>query len=300
VLDFDPIDWPELDRKRIHVSTPEHAAEFAARSGVYHAVIAMPALSGAEMANIVKKHASQFRHVLVIPGLNGISSVRVEPCALGGMLGLHVTQTLLRRNPQLIKRALDLLVAAIAGLALLPVFAIICLAIWAGSRGAIFYGHARIGRGNRSFKAWKFRTMYPNADQILAAYLEKDWELRREWNRDHKLKNDPRVTLIGRILRKTSLDELPQLWNVWAGDMSFVGPRPIVAAEVARFGDSFEAYSSVRPGITGLWQVSGRNNTTYEERVHLDEFYVRNWSVWLDLYILGCTFNTVLACDGAY
>ncbi len=300
VLDSDPIPWPELDRKRIHVSTPEHAAELAAKCGISHAIIAMPALTGAEIAKIVRKHAASFSHVLVITGLNGLSSVWAEPCAVGGLLGLHVTQTLLHRRPQLVKRALDLLVTAITGLALLPVFVTICLAIWASSRGPIFYGHVRIGLGNSNFKVWKFRTMHPKADQILSAYLGKSSELRREWERDHKLRNDPRVTLIGKVLRKTSLDELPQLWNVLMGEMSFVGPRPIVAAEVVRYGKGFDAYSSVRPGLTGLWQVSGRNDTSYEQRIQLDEYYVRNWSVWLDLYILGRTLKTVMTCDGAY
>lgn len=142
--------------------------------------------------------------------------------------------------------------------------------------------------------------MFQNADQVLSVHLESNPALREEWLRDHKLKNDPRVTLVGRFLRKTSLDELPQLWNVLRGEMSLVGPRPIVSAEVAKYGEYFDDYQAVRPGITGLWQVSGRNNTTYEERVKYDEYYVRNWSIWLDLYILCKTVKTVLLGEGAY
>jgi lipopolysaccharide/colanic/teichoic acid biosynthesis glycosyltransferase len=142
--------------------------------------------------------------------------------------------------------------------------------------------------------------MARDADSILMQALGKDPQLRAEWERDHKLKNDPRVTSIGRILRKTSLDELPQLWNILIGDMSVVGPRPIVKQEIAKYGDTFNDYCMVRPGLTGLWQVSGRNNTTYEERVRFDEYYVRNWSLWLDLFIIFRTIKTVAFGEGAY
>jgi lipopolysaccharide/colanic/teichoic acid biosynthesis glycosyltransferase len=142
--------------------------------------------------------------------------------------------------------------------------------------------------------------MVTNADQVLHRYLENNPDLREEWERNHKLRNDPRITTVGRFLRRTSLDELPQLWNVLKGDMSLVGPRPIVEAEVARYGANFDLYTRVQSGLTGLWQVSGRNDTSYEERVKLDTFYVRNWSVWLDLCILFRTIGTVLLRKGAY
>jgi lipopolysaccharide/colanic/teichoic acid biosynthesis glycosyltransferase len=142
--------------------------------------------------------------------------------------------------------------------------------------------------------------MAANADRILEDYLEAHPESRREWQRDHKLKRDPRVTRVGRLLRKASLDELPQIWNVIRGDMSLVGPRPIVYDEVAKYGEGFQLYTQVLPGITGLWQVSGRNDTSYADRVELDSYYVRNWSPWFDLYLLGRTVKTVLAREGAY
>ena len=135
------------------------------------------------------------------------------------------------------------------------------------SRGPIFYGHERIGRYGQTFKAWKFRTMFQDANLVLEQYLEDNPEAMDEWQRDHKLKYDPRITRIGRFMRKTSLDELPQLWNVICGDMSLVGPRPIVTDEIIKYGPYFGLYTMVKPGITGLWQVSGRNNTTYDERV---------------------------------
>jgi lipopolysaccharide/colanic/teichoic acid biosynthesis glycosyltransferase len=176
--------------------------------------------------------------------------------------------------------------------------------LWAlvrlSSHGPAFYGHRRIGQGGRYFTVWKFRTMVANADRVLDDWLEKRSDLRQEWLLTHKLKFDPRNTTIGRILRKTSLDELPQLWNVFRGDMSLVGPRPIIDSEVEKYGDDYSYYLQARPGVTGLWQISGRNNTSYEERVAFDRFYVRNWSVWLDAYILTRTVRTVFTGHGAY
>ena len=139
-----------------------------------------------------------------------------------------------------------------------------------------------------------------DADAAPAKHLASNPAARREWEQDHKLKRDPRVTAIGQVLRKTSLDELPQLWNVLRGEMSLVGPRPIVADEIPKYADAYRIYSRVLPGITGLWRISGRNNTTYAERVELDVFYVRNWSLWLDLYILASTVRVVLPQEGAF
>ena len=148
--------------------------------------------------------------------------------------------------------------------------------------------------------AWKFRSMAADASQALEHCLTANPALREEWQRNHKLRNDPRVTRIGRFLRRTSLDELPQLWNILRGQMSFVGPRPIVREEISRYGESYALYKKVTPGLTGLWQVSGRNNTSYQQRVSLDLYYIRNWSPWLDLYILARTVTAVLFARGAY
>ena len=142
--------------------------------------------------------------------------------------------------------------------------------------------------------------MVSTADAVLAEHLARHPEARAEWRHSHKLRHDPRVTPVGRLLRRFSLDELPQLWNVLCGDMSLVGPRPIVAAEVAAYGEAFSLYTRVRPGLTGLWQISGRNAIAFDERVELDAFYVRNWSVWLDLFILLRTGRAILGAEGAY
>ena len=148
--------------------------------------------------------------------------------------------------------------------------------------------------------AWKFRSMVQNADDVLFEYLTNRPALRQEWERNHKLMRDPRITWIGRLLRHTSLDELPQLWNALRQEMSLVGPRPIVQEEIQRYGEDYLLYQKVRPGITGLWQVSGRNNVSYERRISLDSYYVRNWSIWLDLYVLARTIKVVLKGEGAY
>jgi exopolysaccharide production protein ExoY len=150
------------------------------------------------------------------------------------------------------------------------------------------------------FPCLKFRTMIPNADQVLRDLLESDPELRAEWVRDHKLRNDPRVTRLGRFLRRTSLDELPQLLNVLRGEMSLVGPRPVVREELLRYGRNVNTYLAAKPGITGLWQVTGRNDTDYRRRVVLDTYYVRNQNLLLDLYILLKTTGVVLGGSGAY
>jgi Undecaprenyl-phosphate galactose phosphotransferase WbaP len=195
---------------------------------------------------------------------------------------------------------IDIVVSAsVLGL-LAPVLLLIAGIIKFSDPGPVLFSHQRIGRGGKSFRAWKFRSMVTHADDILEHYLQVHPELLEEWNRDHKLKDDPRITSIGRLLRKTSMDELPQLWNVLVGEMSLVGPRPIVDAEVDKYGETFREYLRVTPGITGLWQISGRNNTTYAERLAYDEFYVRHWSPWLDIYILLRTIKTVFLCEGAY
>ena len=202
--------------------------------------------------------------------------------------------------PRVAKRTIDLALTSMVAAAAAPVMLVLAVAIKLTSRGPIFYCQKRIGQHGQHFFAWKMRTMVVDADKVLQNYLDKHPELQAEWERDHKLKNDPRVTLVGRFLRKTSLDELPQIWNVFKGEMSLVGPRPIVDDEIEKYGDTFNRYKRVLPGITGLWQVSGRNNTTYQERVNYDEYYVQNWSLRFDMYILMRTVRTVLLREGAY
>jgi Undecaprenyl-phosphate galactose phosphotransferase WbaP len=198
-----------------------------------------------------------------------------------------------------VKRLLDLVGAVLLAVVFSPLMIAIFL-LMRRAGGSVIYKHRRVGRDGRMFECLKFRTMVPNAEHVLRELLERDPVLKAEWVRDHKLRNDPRITRIGRFLRRTSLDELPQIWNVVLGEMSLVGPRPVVREELLRYGRNVGAYLAAKPGITGLWQVTGRNNTDYRRRVVLDTYYVRNQNLLLDLYILFKTTGVVLAGSGAY
>jgi len=197
-------------------------------------------------------------------------------------------------------RAMDVVIAAVALAILLPVLLLLAIAITLHDGGFPIFAHRRIGRGGRSFPCFKLRTMVRDSDERLKRLLESDPAARAEWARDQKLRADPRITPLGRFLRKSSLDELPQLVNVLAGHMSLVGPRPIVANEVARYGRYFQYYCSVRPGITGLWQVSGRNDTSYRSRVAMDTVYSRRHSIGTNISILIRTVPAVLVSRGSF
>ena len=201
---------------------------------------------------------------------------------------------------RVLKRSMDVFLVVVSSPLLLVLFAVIAAAIRISSPGPIFFSHRRIRRHGAFFSMWKFRTMCVNSAEVLDTYLAAHPEARAEWCRSHKLRNDPRVSRVGNFLRRTSLDELPQLWNVLTGSMSLVGPRPIVAAEVEKYGEYFADYCAVKPGLTGLWQVSGRSALTYAQRVQLDRKYARNWSFKADLKILLKTFSSVVNQDGAY
>lgn len=198
------------------------------------------------------------------------------------------------------KRGFDICLAAIGLIMLLPLMLSIFAAIWLGSGGPVLYKQQRIGFAGRRFQCLKFRTMVPNAEQALRELLEVSVEARDEWEQNFKLKKDPRITPFGNFLRQTSLDELPQLFNVLAGHMSLVGPRPIVADEMVRYGDQLPLYLSVRPGLTGLWQISGRSDCSYHERVRYDEEYVRNLSLKRDILIILRTVEAVLNRRGSF
>ncbi len=273
----------------------------AAAGGIaQYAIIAMADQDRAQVRHAIQEYCIGFRHVLLVPDLPGLCSLHIAGRDIGGELGFELPQRLFHSGSALTKRVVDLSASVVILLALLPVFLAAAVVIRLTSEGPIFFSHLRIGRNGQTFKAWKFRTMYQNASEILRTHLQRNPEALAEWRNDQKLRNDPRITPAGKFLRRYSLDELPQLFNVLAGDMGLVGPRPIVSAEIEKYGTAFSLYTRVLPGITGLWQVSGRNNTTYSERVALDEYYVRNWSVWLDAYILACTVKAVLSADGAY
>ena len=270
-------------------------ARDVARLGVRHAMIAMPGASRAKLLEVIEQSGSAFPSLIIIPDLIGVASLWAGTRDLGGVLGLEVRQNLLVPASRRLKRSLDLVLLILLAPLILPLSLLIALLIGLDSKGGVIYGSSRVGLNGRVFKVWKFRTMFTDADAHLQRILEQNEALRLEWQTFQKLKRDPRVTRFGRWLRRSSLDELPQLWNVLMGEMSIVGPRPILDNDQRElFGEGFNLYTQVRPGLTGFWQVSGRNALSFAERVRLDSYYVRNWSLWLDLYILACTPVAVL------
>jgi Undecaprenyl-phosphate galactose phosphotransferase WbaP len=278
----------------------DRAPEAALSVGINTAIVALPDLDDYSLYKAVNTFGKYFPELLIVPDVNGPVNLCMEARSLGNLLTIGVRQNLLMRGPRICKRILDLVLAISGGVLLLPVFIAAAIAIKLSSPGPIFYCQRRIGKNQKPFNAWKFRTMLPNADKILAEYFERAPVLLQEWEGSHKLRNDPRVTRVGRLLRAFSVDELPQLWNVICGEMSLIGPRPIVWDEVPRYAERFELYTRVLPGITGLWQISGRSDVDYQKRVELDAYYVHNWSPWLDVYVLARTFEAVLSRRGAY
>jgi len=245
----------------------------------------------------------RYKDLHVIPPLAGLPlfGVSANHFFSHEVLMLRVRNNLATPSLMVLKRIFDFCGALFGLLLLSPLFAYVGWQIKRqGGPGAVFFGHVRVGMNGKPFKCWKFRTMVHNSKEVLEQLLATSAEARAEWDKDFKLKDDPRITKIGAFLRKTSLDEIPQLWNVLKGEMSLVGPRPIIDAELERYAERVDFYLEARPGLTGLWQVSGRNETTYAERVALDAWYVKNWNLWYDIAILCKTVRTVLTGKGAY
>ena len=264
------------------------------------AIIAMPGVDRARLKTIMEDYASGFGRVILIPDLFGVTSLWVSAFDFDGILGLDIRQKLLDKRRQATKRIMELVIIFLGLPLALPLVALIAIMIKIDSAGPVFFRHQRIGFGGKNITIWKFRTMVTDADRRLQDCLASDPALMEEWCTQQKLRNDPRITRLGRLLRSTSLDELPQLYNVFQGDLSLVGPRPIVWDEVEKYQDGFELYKRVKPGLTGLWQISGRSSTSYSLRVNLDGYYVRNWSVWFYIYILAKTPLQILTRNGAY
>lgn len=241
------------------------------------------------------------RSVSVIPDFRGIPLYGTDMAFLFSheMVLFRVNNNLAKRSSKLLKRAFDIVGSILLMIILSPLFLTLYLLVKKDGGNAI-YQHTRIGQYQKPFKCLKFRSMAINSAEILKNLLETNPAARKEWEKDFKLKNDPRITPIGKFLRSTSLDELPQLWNVLKGEMSLVGPRPIVKEELCYYQDDVDYYLMAKPGMTGLWQVSGRNNVDYETRVYFDTWYAKNWSLWNDIVILFKTINVVLKRDGAY
>lgn len=279
----------------------EDAQPLLAAGGARQVVVALEADEQRLVETVMRRISSVCQEALLVPPTRGLPLLGVEPLHAFSheALLLRTKNNLQRPVARWLKRSFDLVVSVLLLLLLLPLFLYLVLQVRA-SGGNAFYGHVRVGRNGRSFPCYKFRTMVPNSREVLEQLLRESPVAKAEWEREFKLKDDPRITPIGDFLRRTSLDELPQLWNVLKGEMSLVGPRPVVQDELAKYGEDVSYYLQVRPGMTGLWQVSGRNDVDYEKRVALDAWYVRNWSLWNDIVILIMTTKAVLRRDGAY
>lgn len=241
------------------------------------------------------------RYISVIPTLRGLPLYSTDMSFLFSyeVMLLRINNNLAKRSSRLLKRTMDI----VGSIAIIIVLSPLLLALYfliKKDGGNAIYGHERIGFNGKPFKCLKFRSMVVNSKEVLEELLASDPEARAEWEKDFKLKNDPRITKVGHFIRKTSLDELPQLFNVLKGEMSLVGPRPIVQEELERYHEDVDYYLMAKPGMTGLWQVSGRNDVDYDTRVYFDSWYVKNWSLWNDIAILFKTVNVVLKRDGAY
>lgn len=244
-----------------------------------------------------------YPNLAIAPALRGLPLYGLEVMHFFSheVFMLRIRDNLARPIPRLIKRSFDLIGSLLLILLLSPVFVAIAWRIRKEDGGPVFFRQTRVGRDGKSFGCLKFRSMVPDAEARLQRYLAENPAIAEEYQRNFKLRDDPRVTRIGRFLRRSSLDELPQLFNVLLGDMSLVGPRPVTAKELTEYyGEVSPVYQSVLPGITGLWQVSGRSDTSYSQRVYLDAWYVKNWTLWYDIVILLRTVRVVLRRDGAY
>jgi Undecaprenyl-phosphate galactose phosphotransferase WbaP len=274
------------------------ASDVAEKRHVFWAVVVPPEGKASTVSSLITDYLFTIPQVHVLSELTGLPD-HWNPQRLDGLTGIHLQQNLMLPLPRTTKRLMDIALTLAAGLVLSPFLFYIAVAVKLSSRGPVLYANERIGRGGRRFHMWKFRSMFTNGDAILEEFLEANPECREEIESTQKLRNDPRITRIGRFIRKTSLDELPQLWNVLRGDMSLVGPRPILLKEESKYGEFYPLYTMVKPGITGMWQVSGRSDTSYRERLQLVAYYVRNWSPWMDVYLLFKTVRIVLFTRGA-
>lgn len=243
---------------------------------------------------------STYRYTMNVSSQQDFFASSMSVKDIGGILAAASTHNLTKAGNLFIKRLLDLIMCFILAIFVIPVSIVIAVIIKATSKGTVFYGHERVGKNGKTIKCWKFRSMFSNSQEMLEQILATDPVRREEWEKDRKFVDDPRVTPFGKFLRKTSLDELPQLWNIFIGEMSFIGPRPVTKSELIKYGNDADYVLSVTPGLSGMWQISGRSDTGYEERVQLDSFYIQNWSTWLDLWILIKTFWVVINGKGAY
>lgn len=272
------------------------------KTGVQHIFIAAPGMEQEKLTQLIYKVQPLVKNMGIIPNLVGIpmGGIEVESLFNEKLMLLRLKNNLARPWNRFLKAMFDFVLTLVGTVAISPILLFIAIWIYKDSPGPVIFKHTRIGKNGKAFPCYKFRSMCVDAKARLEELLKNDPEAKAEWERDFKLKNDPRITKSGAFLRKTSLDELPQIFNVLKGEMSLVGPRPVIEEELERYGEYVNDYLMVKPGITGMWQVSGRSDIDYQERVLLDSWYVRNWSVWIDMVMLFKTFKVVLLRKGAY
>ncbi len=280
----------------------DNASRIVKMTNIQRVIIAAPGISKEYLQTMIAEIQPHVKDISFVPDLIGTPMAGVDASVLFSekILVLNLRNNLARWYNRLFKRIFDLVCTIFGGFLISPILLFLTIWVAIDNGGHVIFTHQRVGKDGKLFPCYKFQTMLPNAQELLKEYLEKNPEAQKEWEESFKLTHDPRVTRLGAFLRRTSLDELPQLWNVLRGDMSLVGPRPIVTEEIPRYKENIREYYMVLPGITGMWQVSGRSDTTYEERVAMDTWYVRNWSVWIDLMYLFKTVKAVFAQRGAY
>ncbi len=279
------------------------AEQIIADNPVCDLIIAKPGLPADDLVDLTNRFQPLVNNIIIVPDLFGITLTGIEVAYFfeEQTMFLQIRNRLNSIINRMVKRLFDLSVGAVIFLVALPVLLFLALAIKLDSPGSAFFVQERIGQGGRTFKVIKFRTMYTDADQILTNHLAENEDARREWTEYQKLKkDDPRVTRVGRLLRRLSIDELPQLINILKNDMSLVGPRPYLPREKEQLKGWAHDILVTKPGLTGLWQVSGRNQLNFQSRLRLDSWYVKNWSIWLDLVFILKTFRVVFRSDGAY
>ena len=299
-VDGDATNGGSIDGMKVHRFL-DSADRYIERCGIHDVMIAEPGLEKERLASLINRVQRSAENTLYMSDISAVSVLGAELRHFGSQEGMvvEIKNNLLRPQNYIVKRLFDLVLGLAFSVAAVAPFLLIWLLVKATSEGPGLFRQQRLGRGGRLFRCYKFRTMYGDADERLGEILDADPESRRQWETYCKLKDDPRVTMAGRFLRETSLDELPQFINVLKGQMSLVGPRPYLEREMLHLRKYRETIHRVLPGITGLWQISGRSGTTFRERLAIDEWYVRNWNLWLDIVILFKTVKVVWTGQGA-
>lgn len=302
ILDDDPVS-ETLPQKFLLMGTVDEAAEIVCDSGVKTVIITAPGMEKDKLQTILESVQPYVRDIVFVPDLIGVPLYNVEAQTLFNeqVMMLSLRNNLARRRNQLFKRFFDVVASSLLCIPILPIILLIVICIRLDSKGGAFFNGKRIGKYGKTFSCYKFRSMHLNSNEILEKYLAAHPAAQEEWDTFAKLRDyDPRVTKVGRWIRKYSLDELPQILNVIKGDMSLVGPRPYLPREREDIGEYLSTITLTVPGITGFWQTSGRNDVSFAGRVAMDTWYVRNWSIWLDLMYLFKTAKIVFTGKGAY